>query len=186
LNTFDVVLLVLACVLVFVGMLKGLVRILIGLAALIAAFILAARYHQPLSERLSAIDIGDEPLRLLAYLMIFLGVMIAGGLIAYFLRRLLKAAMLGWADRLAGAALGLVAAMLFAALIVLPIVAYSPYSERVLAGSLLAPYVTVVADLANQLAPEELSRAYRRGVEDLRRFWSDNVPEVLAPEPNQA
>jgi len=184
LNGFDIGLLVLACVLVLVGMARGLVRILIGIAALIAAFILAARFHRPLSEQLVAIEIGEEPLRLLAYLMIFLGVMIAGGVAAYLVRRLLKVAMLSWADRLAGAALGLVAAMLLAALIVLPVVAYSPYSDRVLAGSLLAPYVTVVADLANQLAPEELSRAYRQGVEDLRRFWNDNLP--LAPQPNQA
>ena len=38
---------------------------------------------------------------------------------------------------------------------------------------MLAPYVTVVADLANQLVPEELSESYRRKVEDLRRYWRD-------------
>ena len=59
-NTFDVILLVVACGLIVLGMVKGLVRILIGLAALVAAFAVAARFHQPLSREIGFIDIGDE------------------------------------------------------------------------------------------------------------------------------
>lgn len=179
-NQFDIFLLAMACVLVLIGVLKGLVRILIGVAALIAAFALAARYHQPLAERISLFDLGFEPRSLISYLLIFVGVMLAGGLLARLLRRLLKAAMLSWADRLGGAALGLVTALLIAALLVLPLVAYSPYSERVLAHSLLAPYVTVVTDAANLLVPDDLSRRYRQHVEGLRRFWREHVGESEA------
>jgi membrane protein required for colicin V production len=181
-NTFDIVLLVLGCCLVLLGMFKGLVRILIGVAALVAAFALAARFHQPLADRLSAIDIGVEPRRLIAYLLIFLGVMLAGAVLAFMLRKLLKAAMLSWADRLGGAAIGLVAALLAAALIVLPLVAYSPFGEKVLADSLLAPYVMVVADIANALVPQELSERYRDKVDDLRRYWRERWLENGAPD----
>jgi membrane protein required for colicin V production len=184
-NTFDVVLLALACLLVIVGMVKGLVRILIGVAALIAAFAVAARYHQPLADRLSGLDIGVGPLRFIAYLLIFIAVMLVGGAVAYLARKLIKAAMLSWADRLAGAAAGLVTAALTAALLVLPLVAYSPYSERVLASSLLAPYVTVVADMANSFVPEELSEHYREGIEDLRRFWRERWFEQFQDEAPQ-
>jgi len=182
-NIFDIVLLVLACCLVLVGMIKGLVRILIGVAALIAAFVLAARFHQPLADALSGIAIGLEPRRLIAYLLIFLGVMLAGAVIAFVLRKLLKAAMLSWADRLGGAAVGLVAAMLAAALIILPLVAYSPFGEKALTDSMLAPYVMVVADMANTLVPEELSERYRNKVEDLRRYWRERW---FAPEPAES
>ena len=175
-NSFDIVLLVLACVLVVIGMAKGLVRILIGLAALVAAFALAAIYHQPLADRLN-FEISVEATRLISYALIFLGVMLAGGLIAYLVRRLLKAAMLSWADRLGGAALGLVAAAVAAALLVLPVVAYSPHGTRLLGDSLFAPYVTAVADLANELVPEELSQRYLDGIEDLREFWREQVFE---------
>jgi membrane protein required for colicin V production len=184
-NTFDIVLLVLACGLVVIGMFKGLVRILIGLAALVFAFALAARYHRPLAERLGALDFGDDPTMLLSYVLIFIGVMLAGGLIAYLLRKLIKAAMLSWADRLAGAALGLVVAMLTAALLILPVVAYSPWGGSVLRGSVLAPYVTVVADLANRLAPADLSERYNDKIEELRRYWRDQWYERTASEPQQ-
>lgn len=182
-NTFDVVLLVLACILVVVGMTKGLVRILVGLAALVAAFVLAARFHQPLAATLSGIEIPSEALRLVSYVLIFIGVMLLGGLTAFVTRKLIKAAMLSWADRLGGAALGLIVAALAAALLILPLVAYSPYSERLLASSTLAPYVTAVADVANRLVPAELSVRYRERVENLRQFWRDRVGG-LAEQPS--
>jgi membrane protein required for colicin V production len=175
-NTFDIVLLTFACILVLVGMVKGLVRILIGVAALVAAFALAARYHQPLAEQLGGLDIDREALRLIAYLLIFVGVMLAGGLLAWLTRKVVKAAMLSWADRLGGAALGLLAAMLTAAL---------PWGERLLLRSVLAPYVTVVADVANTLVPEDLSSKYREKVDDLRRYWREKYIEELGPQQPQ-
>ncbi|MDH3626915.1 MAG: CvpA family protein [Acidobacteriota bacterium] len=170
-NTIDIVLLGIACALVIVGMWKGLVRVLVGVAALVAAFALAARYHAPLAERLGGVDLSDGWLPILAYLLIFVGVMLAGGLIAFLIRRVLKAAMLGWLDRLAGGALGLLAAAVLAGVLVLPLVAYMPNSSGVLRGSVLAPYAVVVGDLATSLAPSGLSDRYRENVKDLRREW---------------
>ena len=60
---------------------------------------------------------GDDVRKLIAYLLIFFGILLAGGIVGWLVRKLLKAAMLSWADRLAGAAAGLVVAMLAAALI---------------------------------------------------------------------
>lgn len=171
-NGFDIALVAIAAVLVVFGAMKGLVRILVTLAALVAAFLLASQFHIPLAGLFT--DSPDGPsaaLRLVAYLVIFLGVMIAGGITAFLLRTLLKAALLGWADRLAGAALGFVVAALASALLILPIVAYTPRGEQMLGGSVLAPYVTAVADLVNHLAPEDLARRYRERMEELRRHW---------------
>jgi membrane protein required for colicin V production len=172
-NHFDVALLVIACVLVVVGMMKGLVRILIGIAALIAAFAVAARFHQPLADQLGWIEIQNGALMLLSWGLLFVGVILAGAIAGHVMRRVLKAAMLSWADRLGGAALGLVAAALIAALIVLPLVAYTPYGESLLTGSVLAPYVSAVADLAATLLPAELTLLYQRNMESLRQAWRD-------------
>ena len=171
-NTLDIVLLAVACLLVIVGMAKGLIRIVIGIVAIVAAFALAAAYHAPLADRLAGAELPSGVLSLGSYAAIFLGTMIAGGLVAWFLRKAIKIAMLGWADRLAGGALGFVGALLISALLILPIVAYVPAGSSILTDSVLAPYVTVVADMARDLAPDELSTAYRDRVEDLRRTWN--------------
>jgi len=180
-NEFDIGLLVLLGFLVFLGLIKGLARLLVGTGALVAAFCLAAYFHQSLAADLSWTSISGPPLKLLSYLLIFLATMLTGGIVAYLLRRLLKAAMLGWVDRLAGGAVGLAAAMLIAALLLLPLVAYSPVGKLLLGDSVLAPYVVVVADVANRLAPVELSESYRRNVEQLRQLWRERwrtMPEA--------
>ena len=177
-NGFDVFLLVLACLLILVGVIKGIVRILIGIAALVAAFGLAAYYHQPLATRLGVLNVSEGVLRLIAYVLIFIGVMLAGGLIAYLTRRLLKASMLSWADRTAGALVGLVAAALVAGLLVLPVVAYSPWGATALGDSILAPYIVGVAEAAATVAPPEMAERYREGVEDLKKIWDETLVDA--------
>jgi membrane protein required for colicin V production len=173
-NAFDVVLLVLLGALVLVGVIKGLTRILIGIGALALAFVLAAQLHESLGGWLGTwLDAPRQALLFGGYLAVLLGTLLLGAVAAFVVRRLVKAAMLGWADRLAGGALGLVAAALVAALVVLPLVAYSPIGQRVLERSVLAPYVAVVADLATRLAPEGLAGAYRERIEPLRRHWRE-------------
>ena len=171
-NAFDVLLLVLAGLLVLLGVLRGLTRLLIGVGALVAAFILAAQFHWQVAVWMVRVVEMPEPVaNLVAYLAIFLGTMLAGALVASALGRLLRATMLGWADRLAGGAVGLVAALLAAALVILPVVAYAPSGAAVLRNSVLAPYVTVVADIANPLVPDRLSGQYRDKMESLRQYW---------------
>ena len=172
LNAFDLFLLVLVGLLILTGLLKGLVRLLIGIGALVAAFILAARFHGPAAAAvLGMMDMPASAANLIGYLAIFLGTMLAGALAGRLLRGLLKAAMLGWADRLAGAAAGLVAALIAAALIVLPVIAYVPTGEQLLRNSVLAPYVTRFSDLANAIVPEELAAQYRGRMDALRQSW---------------
>ncbi len=175
-NGFDLALAVVTGVFAILGLVKGLSRLLIGTAALGAAFLLATRFHRELAERLTWIDLSGDARKLIAYLAICLGTLLVGGLVGWLASRLLRAAMLGWADRLAGGAIGLLAAALFAALVVLPLVAYSPRGERALRDSVLAPYVAVVADLAKLLAPRELAEKYDEKVEGLRRYWREIQP----------
>ncbi len=170
----DVLLIALMCVLALIGVLKGLTRLLIGIGTLVAAIVLAARFHEALAPWVGERASWSLPVcKMVAYLAIFLATMLAGGLLAFLARRLLRAAMLTWADRVAGAAVGLVAAILMGALLILPVVAYAPFGEGVLRNSLLAPYVTVVADLAHGLVPGGLSEQYRRKVESLRVYWHE-------------
>ena len=171
-NAFDALLLVLVGLLVLLGMLRGLTRLLIGTGALVAAFMLAAQFHgQVAVSMMRVVEMTDPVASLAAYLAIFLGTMLAGSLVASVLGRLLKTTMLGWADRLAGGAVGLVSALLAAALVILPVVAYSPSGVAVLRNSVLAPYVTVVADIANQLVPDRIAAQYRDRMESLRQHW---------------
>jgi len=174
-NGFDIALLVFGAVALLLGLLNGLVRILIGLVALLAAFVVAAQYHDALAAKMPSFGAGPETRGFLAYVVIFFGIMLVAGLVAWLVRRLVQAVKLGWVDRLGGGALGLLGATLFAAFVVVPIVAYEPTGRALLADSRLAPYVAVVADMALRLAPAPLASRFDANAEELRRRWRERL-----------
>ncbi|MEE2790785.1 MAG: CvpA family protein [Acidobacteriota bacterium] len=177
-NAFDILLLILISVLGLIGLLKGLTRVLIGTGALVTAFLIAAQFHQQVASAIARVVEIPEPVSsLLSYLSLFLGTMLAGAFLAYLLRRLIKVAMLSWADRLAGGAIGLMAALLAAGLIMLPGLAYAPSGDAILRQSVFAPYVTLVTDLATELVPEDLAVRYRNKMESLRQHWRQRFLE---------
>ena len=181
-NGFDTVLLVVIALLMLVGLLKGLARLVIGVGALVAAVILATRFHPPVAVAIAAAaDLAEPVATVAAYAAIFLGTMLAGALVAYALRRTLKAAMLGWADRLAGAVVGLIAALLAAGLVLVPAVGRVPAAESLLRESALAPYVAALADVAQHLVPEPLSAEYRERMDTLRGYWLERWAAPSGP-----
>jgi membrane protein required for colicin V production len=175
-NALDIGFLVLFAIGASVGLARGLVRILIGILTLIVAFFLASRYQDQLAAVLTSRHVSETPARIGAYVLVFIATMIAGGFVAWVVGKILKLAMLSWADRLAGGALGLVGALLAAAFLVHPLVASSPDGSRLLASSKIAPYVSVVADLVNAVAPDAVAKRYESGIESLRRVWRGEVP----------
>jgi hypothetical protein len=125
---------------------------------------------------LTAHHVSPTPARIGAYILVFVATMLAGGLVAWVVGKMLKLAMLSWADRLAGGAVGILAALLAAAFIVHPLVASSPDGSKLLAGSKFAPYVSVVADLGNAVAPDAVAKRYEAGIDALRRIWRGDPP----------
>jgi membrane protein required for colicin V production len=170
-NALDIGLIVLIVLGAGIGLARGLVRILIGILSLVAAFYLASHYQDQIAAVLTGRHVSETPARIGAYALVFVATMIAGGLVAWVVGKLLKLAMLSFPDRLAGGALGILAALLAAAFLVHPLVASSPDGSRLLAASKLAPYVTVVADLGNAMAPDAVAQRYDKGIESLRRIW---------------
>ena len=179
-NGFDIVILALVGGGVLIGLSRGATRIVIGIASLVVAFFLANLYQDRFASVLMQRHVAATPARIASYLLIFLLTMIAGGLVAWLVATLLKLAMLSWADRLAGAALGLVFALLAAAFLVHPLAASTPGGSRLLAESKLAPYVSVLADVGNAAAPDAVAKRYDEGMGKLRRIWSgqERLPDA--------
>ena len=181
-NAFDAVVLVVIALLALVGLLKGFTRLAIGVAALATAFVLAVRFHSRVAASVAAaMGISEPAATAAAYGAIFLGTMLAGALVAFVARRTLRFAMLGWMDRLAGAAAGIVAALLAAGLVLVPAASRFPAGESLLLESVLAPYAAAAAALTHRLVPEPLSAEYRERMDSLRVHWLERRPAPPGP-----
>jgi membrane protein required for colicin V production len=79
----------------------------LSIIGLIVGIILAAHFYKQLGDALTFIS-NKNVADVVAFVFILLVVMGIAALIAWFLRSLIKAIMLGWVDKIGGAVLGLI------------------------------------------------------------------------------
>ena len=92
---------------VLLAVLRGVVREIAALAGWAAALILSGLFAQQLAQWLPA-ALSPMLRAVIAYLVIFLGVLLLSGLVGVLLAKLFRAAGLGFTDRAVGALFGLV------------------------------------------------------------------------------
>ena len=86
---------------------QGLIRTVLSIIGLIVGIILAAHFYKQLGDILTFIS-NKNVADVVAFVIILLVVIGIAALIAWILRSLIKAIMLGWVDKIGGAVLGLI------------------------------------------------------------------------------
>ncbi len=158
---------------------NGLSREVVRMAALMAGIVGGLWYYGPLSVLLQPY-IDNRRLAEFAAFMIFLvGSLIAGGIVAWALGKLMGWTGLRWFDRLLGAAFGAVRGLLVSAVIVLGVIAFNPFpsSEERVADSRLAPFVLYAAQVVADLAPQSFEEDFSEGFDRVRTAWIEDIPE---------
>jgi len=139
-----------------------------GIAGLVFGYLLAAwQYHQ-LAQHFAPYLNSPWFGEITAFLVIFIAVMVAAGIIGRIARWLMKEAGLSFVDRLLGGALGLLRGCLIVAVVLMSMAAFTPTSKW-LEGSKVAPYFLVVGRGAIWVAPSELRARFYQGLDLLRQ-----------------
>jgi membrane protein required for colicin V production len=104
---FDYAVLTVLGLSLLVGILRGLMREMVSLAGWIAAFVLGTAFSGIVSAHMPE-SLGPMLSGLLAFLLIFIGVLVVSGVVGLALSLLVRATGLGFLDRILGATFGLV------------------------------------------------------------------------------
>ncbi len=125
---------------------RGFLRELVGLAALILAVPVAGVFYDDMTPKLEPIVDSSLGAGLLSFLALLVGVIVGGQLLGYLLRRSVDMLNLGGADRIAGAAFGLLQGVLLCQVLLIALVIFpmpdlrqeideSPLATRLLDGT---------------------------------------------------
>lgn len=110
------------------------------------------------------------------FLLIFFGFVLIASLIGRLAARLFKLVGLSWADRLAGAAFGVVRGAVMSVVVVTILLAFSPSPlPKAFADSKVMPYASRLSTLVAELAPREFKDAYHQTLGGLKKIWLDNL-----------
>ena len=122
------------------ALMKGLVREIISIVALIGGFILAVIYYPDAGGWLAEFSKNDSIASFGGFLLLFLGCILIGAIAAFIVNRFVKAASLKWVDRLLGGVFGLIRGWVIASILVLALIAF-PIRDNLISHSVLAPYL---------------------------------------------
>ncbi len=152
-NWLDIVLIVILIISVISGIVKGLVKTAAALIGLVLGIFIAGRFYEAFASVLSFIS-NENAAHIVAFIIIFLAVIIIVTLAGLILSKLIQAVMLGWLDHLLGGIAGLISAAFFMAAI-LALCAHFLGDNEIIAGSFVAQFLLDKFPIVLGLLPAE-------------------------------
>jgi membrane protein required for colicin V production len=166
-NWLDCILAAIIVASVLAAIMKGFVQELISLAAVVVGLVVAAMGYPRAALWFDDLTKSHEIALGLGFLVLFLGTLFLGMLVAALARRFIKAAGIQWFDRFLGGIFGVVCGVLIDAILLMALMAFTIKPEAV-DRSALAPYITTGARVIVFVMPGSLRAQFRLGFEKFR------------------
>jgi len=152
--------------------LKGFTRELIGLGSIVLAFILSAWFYSAVASLFKDVVKTENIALFLGFSIVFLGTLIAGGLVAWLVSTFMKLAKLQWFDRCLGALFGFIRGWLLGGILLVGLTAFNIQSASV-KNSVLAPYFIPASRMIALVTPSEFRDRFRSGYASIERWWKE-------------
>jgi membrane protein required for colicin V production len=166
-NWLDIVLLCVLGATAVIGLIKGFLRQIIGIAAVVVGLILAAVYYWGIAEVLKSFIRNELLANFLGFVFIFVAVLVLGGLVGYLLTKAMKGP-LAFINRVFGGILGLVKGILICGVFVFALLVFK-IGEKALLESRLAPACYGVTRAAVNLIPKELREQFNSSYRAIKK-----------------
>jgi len=161
----DIVLAILIAATVIIGLIKGLIRELVGVVAAVGGFLLAAYHYQKAANLLAGAIKNPTAARFLGFLLILFAVVLVGAILSFLLSKLMKGAM-AVVNHFLGGVFGFLEGMLLGGALVFALLVF-PVDREAVSKSRLAPYCYGLTKAAVGLIPKELKDAARSAYQSI-------------------
>ena len=151
---------------------NGFIREVIWLVTLLAAILLSGFFYNRSAPLFKDLVKTENLALFFAFSVIFLGTLLAGALIIWFITRFMKFAKLEWFDRLLGAAFGFIRGWVIVGALLLALTAFDVQTESV-KNSGLAPYFLPGSRVMAVITPYDLKARFLVGYRAVERWWRD-------------
>ena len=166
-NWLDIVLLVAIVVTTIWGIIKGFIRQVLGLAAVVAGLVLAGLYYRGVSDVLGSFIRKPLLANFLGFMVIFIATLVAGGLLGHLLTKAMKGP-LAMANRALGGVFGFVKAVVVCGILVFALLVFD-LGQDTLRESWVARTTFDVTKAVVNLIPQELRAKFNSSYEEIRK-----------------
>ncbi len=167
----DIVLAVILVGTFIAGLVKGLVKEAVGIAAVLVGFIIASRSYVDVAGFIQKVIREPMAAKFIGFIIVFLAVLILGLLVAVILSKLM-AGPLKFVNHLLGGVFGLVEGILICGVLVFALLVF-PISRGALAGSKLASYCYGLTKAMVRLIPKDLKNQFSEAYQNFIKIKSE-------------
>lgn len=153
------------------GIFRGIIKELTSILGVFIGFYAAYFYYPLIARWFSDLIANRSYAHVISFFLIFVTVLLAVGFVGMILRHLLKAAALGWADRVLGGTFAVVKAVLIVSVLLIVLTTFLPENAPVIKNSLLAPRVSAISEKLVAVVPGEMKDRFRNNIKALRMSW---------------
>ncbi len=178
LNGLDWILLTVTLFCAMRGLWRGAISQVFGIAGVMGGFILASHFFEGVAVALHRQFPNIAQPLMISYLLIFFLAWFCIGAAGYWLSGLLRRSPLGFIDRIMGLGVGLVKALVMAAILISLLTFFLPPQSTVLTQSVLTPYVLQGSRILIAITPITVRESFHKKKDDLMRQWSDVKRDV--------
>jgi membrane protein required for colicin V production len=165
-NALDILIVVILFVTFIIGLIKGFVRGIVGLVAVVAGLLLAARFYIRAGYFFHKFIASAPVSQCVGFLVIFGATLLAGWLIGLLVSMLMKGP-LAFVNRILGGALGLLKGILICGVLVLALLAFETGTDAI-KKSRMAPYCLKITKAIVRVVPAELKAKFQSAYENIR------------------
>jgi membrane protein required for colicin V production len=175
-NWLDFLLVLILLTSLILGFIKGLVRQVIGILAVIVGLILALAFYPVVASAFGTLVKDSNVSSFLGFLLIFVGVLITGWLVGRMFSKAIKGP-LKFLNHAMGGGLGLLKGALICGILVFAMLVF-PVNSDALRNSVIAPPCVEVTRGLIDLIPAELKEAFSAAYEDIFGKEGKNVTRL--------
>jgi len=176
LNWLDIILIAILIVTSILGIIKGLVKQVFGLLAVILGLILALGFYSQVSWLYRRLVSNEVLSHFLGFITIFLAVLCIGWLSSRTLSKLIKGP-LKLLNKVLGGGLGLLKGILVCGVVVFALLVF-PISKKALKESQLSPVCLQMTRAIIGLIPRELKEEFREAYQEIIRRVEKDAKKV--------
>ncbi|MFC1726173.1 CvpA family protein [candidate division KSB1 bacterium] len=163
----DIILLLVMITIGLICLIKGIIKTVFFIISLVAASLCSMIFYKPVSGIIDNLINNNLVSTILAYIGIYIIVMILFNLLAKGFKAILKFAHLGWMDRAGGLIFGCLIGVFLNSILIILLTILSPKKNNAIEESIFAPYMLKIAKTTISILPPNLKDTFNEKVKEI-------------------
>jgi len=173
-NLLDLAILSILCFCLIRGVFTGLIRELFSLTGVLAGFIAASTWYLDAAKFLSRWALDASKIKILSFLSIFFGFLLAISILGRAVKFRLKIDFLSGVDSTFGASVAVIKGVLIISVLLLALTAFLPKKAAIIKDSLFSPRLTVVSEKMARMVSKDMRHEFLAKISVYKKAWGKN------------